>query len=198
MSHSLCSKVMRLLGNPYTTLSAGIFGGLACCISLLRYYYPNNIDPSLSDSGLSEKMSSPEFLNACLVSMAIGGILLFDLLLDVSSFLIDYRSTQRELEKTNHASSVDKLTAEKENSIELLKEFLLRFLFIICVLVSSISIWKGRSEYRCILGYFAIRFRDIVHFSACMFSVVDTFHDHGVFLKWFCLACRYQPTLIPS
>ena len=188
MSHFLytfLSKVVRLLGNPYTILSVGIFGGLTCCFSLLRYYYPNTIDPSLSASGFSEKLSAPTFLNVCLVSMAIGGLLFFDLFLDISGWSIEYRSTQKE-----------RIKPEQDNTIDQLKEFLLRFLFIICVLVSSVSMWVGRSDYRCILGYFAIRFRDIVQFSACMFSVVDTFH--GVFLRWFCLACRYQPILIPT
>ena len=190
MSHlldSLPSKVVKLLNSPYSILLAGVVGGLSCCFSLLWFYFPKTIDPSLSASGFSATLSTPGVLNTCLISASIGGILLFDLILDISTVYIEHRSKQR-MRNT-------KPFIEKENSIDQLKEFLLRFLFILCVLVSSISIRNSRSDYRCIAGYFAIRFRDIIQFSLTMFSVVDTFStQHGDFLHWFCLACRLVPS----
>ena len=186
MSHlldSTPSKIVRLLNSPYSILLTGIVGGLAFCVSLLWFYYPNNIDPSLSSSGFSEILSSPEVLNSCLVSNSIAAILLFDLVLDVAAFYIERRSKQS-VQNT-------KPTIVKENSIDQLKEFLLRFLFILCVLVSTLSMRNSRKEYRCIVGYFSIRFRDVIQFTLAMYSTVDTFSaQHGDFLHWFCLTLR--------
>ena len=185
----LLDTLVRLLGNPYNTILASVLGGLALCFSLLWFYYPNHIDPSLASSEFSASLSSPAFLNACLVTMSIGGLLLLDLIMDVSAFFIEYRSIKMYRKKLIN-DSITKPATEKEKTSDQLKEFLVRFLYIICVLVPSITVWTGKPNYRCILGYFGIRFRNIVMIGLCMFTVVDTFHHCGAFLKWLCIACR--------
>ena len=179
------SRIVWFLGSPYTNLLVSVLGGLASCFSLLWFYYPNRIDPSLANSGLSDKLSSPAFLNACVVTMSIGGLLLLDLILDISAFLIEYSSIQTIRKKP---------TIDKEKANDQLQEYLVRFLYISCVLVASVSIWTGIAEYRCILGYFSVRFRNTIMFGVTMFTVVDTFRQHGVVLKWICFSCRYQCT----
>ena len=176
------SRIVWFLGSPYTNILVSVLGGLASCFSLLWFYYPNHIDPSLAASGLSDKLSSPSFLNACVVTMSIGGLLLLDLILDISAFLIEYRTVRK------------KPTIDKEKANDQLQEYLVRFLYISCVLVASVSIWTGIAEYRCILGYFSVRFRNTIMFGVTMFTVVDTFRQHGVVLKWICFSCRYQCT----
>ena len=178
--HSLSTRIVRLILNPYTNILLSILIGLASCFSLLWFYYPNNIDPSLAASPLSANLSSPVILNASLVTISIGGLLLLDLIMDVLLFLIEYRSMHIDRKKPTSG----------EKTKDQLNEFLVRFLYIISVLVASLTIWIGKAEYRCILGYFAIRFRNIVMFGVCMFTVVDTFRQYGNYFKSLCLICR--------
>ena len=179
---SLSTKIVRLILNPYTNILISVLVGLASCFSLLWFYYPNTIDPSLAASPLSANLSSQVILNASLVTISIGGLLLLDLIMDVLVFLIEYRSMQIDRKKP---------TTGHEKTIDQLNEFLVRFLYIISVLVASVTIWTGKAEYRCILGFFAIRFRNIVMFGVCMFTVVDTFRQYDHYFKLLCLICRY-------
>ena len=179
--HPLSSRIVGFICHPYTNILVGALGGLACCFSLLWFDYPNKIDPSLAASGFSANLSTPAFLNACLVTMSIGGLLSLDLIMDVLVFMIEYRSMQIDRKKPN---------TDHEKTIDQLNEFLVRFLYVISVLVASVTIWTGKAEYRCILGFFAIRFRNIVMFGVCMFTVVDTFRQYGHYFKLLCLACR--------
>ena len=192
------STIVYLINNPLTNVFVGMLGSIFTCLTLLWYYYPNKIASVLVASGFSDKLSSVEFLNACLVTVTICGLLLLDLLLDFWSSLNDYRSRLHERKRRALLLKPENNATESEKATEIIeydfKEIFTRLMYITCVLVASISVWVGRPEYRCILGnfiftylstthtdfhklilfcrytvgYFAVRFRNITMFTICI------------------------------
>ena len=151
------SRIVGLIAHPFTNVFVGMLGSYTSCLSLIWYYYPNKIAPVLVASGFSEKLSSIEFLSACLVTATISSLLLLDLLFDVWSAWDDYRTKQVE---RNKRALMAKPETEIEKSSEIddydIKEFFTRFMYIISCLVASISMLAGRPAYRCILGIFRL------------------------------------------
>ena len=153
------SAIYQFLTNPVTNVIVGCIGSYVSCLSLWWYYYPNEIAPVLASSGLSEKLSTTQYLTTCIVTITICGLLLLDLSLDVWSSLDDYRSKQNYRKKQaalNMKPDSTNVVAEIEKSTEIedydFREFFTRLMYIIACLVASISVWAGRPDYRCILG----------------------------------------------
>ena len=186
------ATIVRIINNPLTNLIIGALGSYVACLSLIWYYYPNNITPVLLVSGFSEKLSSVQFLNTSVVMVTICGLLLLDLSLDFWSSWYDYRSRQNERKKRTLLMKPEETIGgtEQEKFTEIddydFKEYFTRLMYIVCCLVASIMILASRPDYRCILGYVASRFRNISMYTISMHSIVDTF---GPRYKWICLLC---------